>query len=90
MPRFGALIRVSLSENFYLTTAGNFRTQTLLDAILEVSADRILFSVDYPFQDMGRAATWLDNASVSEHDRSKIAALNAAKLLKRPCVPHST
>ena len=71
-----------LASNFYLTTAGNFRTQTLLNAILEVGSDRILFSVDYPFQDMGRASTWLDNAGISELDRRKIAALNAAKLLK--------
>ena len=35
--------------NFYLTTSGNFRTQTLIDAILEIGADRILFSVDWPF-----------------------------------------
>jgi 2,3-dihydroxybenzoate decarboxylase len=72
-----------LSANFYLTTAGNFRTQTLLGAMLEVGSDRILFSIDYPFQDMARAANWLDGVGVSEHDRSKIAALNAARLLKR-------
>ena len=30
-------------ENFYLTTSGNFRTQSLIDAILEIGADRILF-----------------------------------------------
>jgi gamma-resorcylate decarboxylase len=72
-----------LSANFYLTTAGNFRTQTLLGAMLEVGSDRILFSIDYPFQEMARAATWLDSVGVSERDRSKIAALNAARLLKR-------
>jgi 2,3-dihydroxybenzoate decarboxylase len=71
-----------LSSNFYLTTAGNFRTQTLIDAILEIGSDRILFSIDYPFQDMGRAVTWLDNASISEHDRIKIGHLNAMNLLK--------
>ena len=73
----------NLASNFYLTTAGNFRMQTLLDAILEVGSDeRILFSVDYPFQDMGRASSWFDNAEISEPDRRKIAALNAEKLLK--------
>ena len=71
-----------LASNFYLTTAGNFRMQTLLNAILEVGSDRILFSVDYPFQDMGRASRWFDNTGISEHDRNKIAALNAEKLLR--------
>jgi 2,3-dihydroxybenzoate decarboxylase len=73
-----------LSSNFYLTTAGNFRTQTLINAILEVGSDRILFSIDYPFQDIGKAAIWLDNASISERDRIKIGALNAINLLKLP------
>ena len=33
-------------ENFYITTSGNFRTQALIDAMLEIGADRILFSAD--------------------------------------------
>jgi 2,3-dihydroxybenzoate decarboxylase len=73
-----------LGSNFYLTTAGNFRTQTLINAILEVGSDRILFSIDYPFQDMGKAAIWLENASISENDRIKIGCLNAVNLLKLP------
>ena len=73
-----------LPANFYLTTAGNFRMQTLLNAMLEVGADRILFSIDYPFQDIGRGSAWLDNAGISESDRRKIGALNASKLLKLP------
>jgi 2,3-dihydroxybenzoate decarboxylase len=68
-----------LASNFFLTTSGNFRTQTLLDAMLEVGADRILFSVDYPFQDMQRAAAWLDTACISERDRAKIGRLNAVE-----------
>ena len=71
-----------LASNFYLTTAGNFRMQTLLNAILEVGSDRILFSIDYPFQDMGRAASLARQRQHQRNDRSKIAALNAAKLLK--------
>jgi 2,3-dihydroxybenzoate decarboxylase len=70
-----------LAANYYLTTAGNFRTQTLINAMLEVGADRILFSIDYPFQDVGRGAAWLDSAGISESDRCKIFGLNAAKLL---------
>jgi len=73
-----------LTSNFYLTTAGNFRMQTLLNAMLEVGSDRILFSVDYPFQDIGWGVAWLDSASISDGDRRKIAGLNAAKLLKLP------
>ena len=30
-------------NNFYITTSGNFRTQTLIDAMLEIGSDRDLF-----------------------------------------------
>ena len=75
-------IRDYFNENFYLTTSGNFRTQTLIDAILEISADRILFSVDWPFENVDHAADWFDAASISETDRLKIGRHNAARLFK--------
>lgn len=71
-----------LRENFYITTSGNFRTQTLTEVMLEVGVDRILYSVDYPFEDMGLAAEWFDHAPISEADRSKIGRRNAAQLLR--------
>jgi len=73
-----------LRENFYLTTSGNFRTQTLIDCMLEVGADRILFSADYPFENMSDAAEWFDHASISEPDRVKIGRSNAKKLFNLP------
>lgn len=68
--------------NFYLTTSGNFRTQTLIDAMLEVGADRILFSTDWPFENVDHAANWFDAASISEADRLKIGRTNAVSLFK--------
>jgi 2,3-dihydroxybenzoate decarboxylase len=67
-------------NNFYITTAGNCRTQALLATMLEVGADRILFSTDYPFEEMQEAADWIESATISETDRLKIARTNAAKL----------
>ena len=69
-------------ENFYLTTSGNFRTQTLIDAILEIGADRILFSTDWPFENVDHAANWFDQTSISEADRLKIGRSNAVQLFK--------
>ncbi len=69
-----------LRENFYITTSGHFRTQALTDVMLEVGADRVLYSVDYPFEDMAEAADWFDHAAISEPDRVKIARSNAQKL----------
>jgi len=69
-----------LRENFYITTSGNFRTQALMDVILEVGSDRVLYSVDYPYEFMDEATNWFDNAPISETDRLKIAHGNARML----------
>ena len=71
-----------LRENFYITTSGNFRTQALTNVILEVGADRVLYSVDYPYEDVTEASEWFDRASISEFDRSKIARANAQQLFR--------
>ena len=71
-----------LRENFYITTSGAFRTQALMDVILEVGADRLLYSVDYPYEDMGEATEWFDNTPISEPDRLKIAHGNARQLFR--------
>jgi predicted TIM-barrel fold metal-dependent hydrolase len=74
--KFGYYLR----HNFYLTTSGNFRTPTLLNAIQEVGVDRILFSSDYPFEKMEDAARWFDNVELNEPDMEKIAGGNARRL----------
>jgi gamma-resorcylate decarboxylase len=71
-----------LRESFYITTSGNFRTQALTDVLLEVGADRVLYSVDYPFEDMAEATDWFDHAAISEPDRIKIARSNARQLFR--------
>src|SRR5262249_28497398 len=44
-PRYPAKQKIAdyFQANFHLTTSGNFRTQTLIDAMLEIGADRIMF-----------------------------------------------
>jgi gamma-resorcylate decarboxylase len=69
-------------NNFHLTTAGNFRTQSLVDAMLEIGTDRILFSTDWPFENVDHAAIWFDAATIAENDREKIGRTNAIKLFK--------
>lgn len=71
-----------LRNNFYLTTSGVFRTQALLDTMLEVGSDRVLFSVDYPYESMDELAPWFDECPISENDRLKIGRTNAEQLFK--------
>ena len=69
-----------LRSNVHITTSGNFRTPTLLSTMLEVGSDRIMYSVDYPFEKHEHAASWFDRCEISENDRQKIGRDNACKL----------
>lgn len=71
-----------LRNNFYVTTSGNFYTPALTNAIATMGADRILFSVDFPYEQTHEAAEWFDHAEIGDTDRTKIARTNAQKLLK--------
>jgi 2,3-dihydroxybenzoate decarboxylase len=68
--------------NFYVTTSGNFSTPDLVDTIAAIGVDRVMFSVDYPFEDISDAADWFDNAPLGDVDRLKIGRENAVKLFK--------
>jgi gamma-resorcylate decarboxylase len=85
-PRYKAkkTIATYFHANFFITTSGNFRTQALIDAMLEMGTDRILFSIDWPFENIDHAADWLDAASISDSDRIKIGRTNAVRLFKLP------
>ena len=67
-------------QNFHVTTSGHFCTQSLIHAILTLGADRVLFAVDYPFEDHAQAASWFDAAEIAEADRVKIGRANAVAL----------
>jgi 2,3-dihydroxybenzoate decarboxylase len=56
--------------------------QALTDVIMEVGSDHVLYSVDYPFEDMAEAANWFDHTAVSEPDRLKIGRSNARQLFR--------
>jgi predicted TIM-barrel fold metal-dependent hydrolase len=70
-----------LLGNFWLTTSGFFTEPPLRCALSVVGADRILFSVDYPFSPNQAGRTFIDSLSIGEADRQKIAFLNAERLL---------
>ena len=73
-----------LSDNIWVTTSGNFNDQALITALLTVSADRIMFASDYPYDMSTDAARWIEAAPISENDRRKICYGNAAALFGLP------
>ena len=68
-------------EHFYITTSGNFYTPALLCSIMATGADKIMLSVDWPFNDNKEAVDWLQGAPLSREDKTKILGGNAARLL---------
>jgi hypothetical protein len=77
-----ALEEYFAQNNFWLTTSGNFRTQTLIDAMLEIGANRILFSTDWPFENIDHPADWFDVATISESERLKDRAHKRCKAIQ--------
>ncbi|KAI9831625.1 MAG: hypothetical protein M1826_003234 [Phylliscum demangeonii] len=69
-------------QNIWITTSGQFSSATLQYCIHQVGADRILFSVDYPYETYEDACSWFDAAQMGLADKLKIGRENAKKLLR--------
>lgn len=71
-----------LRENLHYTFGGFNWTQAFLDLMLQVGAERIMFSTDHPYGSMTEARAFLDGLPVSPADRERIAHGNAEDLLR--------
>jgi predicted TIM-barrel fold metal-dependent hydrolase len=72
----------TLLDQLWITTSGFFDLPSFMAALLAFGADRILFSVDYPYAPNLVGRRFLDNLPVSAKDRTKIAHGNADALLR--------
>jgi predicted TIM-barrel fold metal-dependent hydrolase len=70
-----------LRENVHYTFAGFNFTSLFLNLLLEVGAERILFSADHPYNSMAQARAFLDRLPASAADKERIAHGNAEHLL---------
>jgi len=73
-------------QHFHITTSGYFTLPPLLCALEVVGADRILFSIDYPFSATETGRKFLDSWPLNPADMHKIAHGNAERLLKLSAV----
>jgi 2,3-dihydroxybenzoate decarboxylase len=71
-----------LGTNIVFTTSGVASPAALLGAVLEVGADAIMFSVDYPYESSHEAVDGFYGTTLSPSDREKIAHGNAERILK--------
>jgi 2,3-dihydroxybenzoate decarboxylase len=77
-----ANFREIFREHFWITTSGNFSDAALLCSMMELGADRILFSVDYPYVENQPGMDWMAHLAISTEDKDKIYSGNAKRLLK--------
>jgi predicted TIM-barrel fold metal-dependent hydrolase len=79
-------LRKSMAEyfhgNVHITTSGLFTAPPLYLALEVVGADRIIFSVDYPYSSNEQGRAFLDALSLAPVDFEKITHGNAERLLK--------
>ena len=69
-------------RNFYITTAGVMDDSTFFDTLKSCGEDRLLWSVDYPYEDYDELGPWFDNLDLNENSRAKIGWENARRILK--------
>ncbi|SPF78479.1 amidohydrolase family protein [Pseudoprimorskyibacter insulae] len=68
-------------ENVWMTTSGMCADAPLRCALDMAGADRVLFSVDYPFERPEEAGEWIEAAPLSDEERRMVCYDNAANLL---------
>lgn len=68
-------------NNFLVTTSGIFYDPALLCAVAAMGAERVLFAVDFPYEQNKSGAAWLEAAPLSAEEKLKIASLNAERWL---------
>lgn len=68
-------------RNFWVTSAGVCSNEPLRCALDALGADRVMFSVDYPFERPSEAGEWIEQAPMSEAERQAVCRDNAVRLL---------
>jgi hypothetical protein len=81
-PHLSRSVSQTILDQVWITTSGFWTMPPLLAALSAFGADRILFSVDYPFGPIDTQVRFLEHMPVSPADREKIAHGNADRLLK--------
>ena len=67
-----------IRDHMFVTTSGMFSAEPLLCSI---GAGRVMFSVEYPFESVDEAASFIEDAPLDDQDRIDVCFRNAEKLL---------
>jgi 2,3-dihydroxybenzoate decarboxylase len=69
-----------IKRNIAIKTSGVCSDISLRCAMEAMGSDRVMFSVDYPFEKTDTAVRFLDGANLAEIDRVKVASENAKRI----------
>lgn len=69
-------------RNFYATTSGFFFTPALEYTLRLLGPERVMYSVDYPYEDPAEANTWFNTLDLDPTTLQAVAYGNAKRLLK--------
>jgi len=53
-----------------------------MDTLRRTGEDRVMFSVDYPYEDTVEMSSWFDRLDLNGNTKQKLAFQNARNLLK--------
>ncbi len=70
-----------IREHLFVTTSGMCAKEPLRCAMSALGAGHVMFSVDYPFESAGEAASFIENAPLGEEERTDVCFRGAERLL---------
>ena len=79
--RLTRTISKTITDQVWVTTSGFFTLPPLMALLMTFGADRVLFSVDYPFSPNQKGTDFLRSLPIAEADKIKLAHGNADRLL---------
>ena len=68
------------ANNFHITTSGHFHTRPMLEAIAQLGVERVMFSIDYPYEQMDVGARWFDDVLLDDDVKRRVGRKNADAL----------
>ncbi len=71
-----------LHDNFAVTTSGMDDPDVLAFVIKRLGADKIMFAIDFPYEDSATATTFLADAPLDDEQRALISHRNAERLFR--------
>ena len=71
-----------MQRNFSITTSGLEDPLALRYVIDRIGVERVMWAVDYPFQQMAASVAFIESAPLSEVEREQIAYRNAERIFR--------